>query len=178
MKRPKKGEYAPFHESYLKVLPPRGTAQSLLKSTFKTAQQLLGSLPESMGDHTYAPGRWTIKQIIMHLIDFERVFAFRILSFIRADRVALPGFNQDFWMEEVDVSKRTIKDLLKEWKVVRDNTLFLLEQCTEQQSAFPGTASGWKVTPRALFFIIAGHQIHHFNVLREKYLGNDDDKQL
>ena len=176
MKRPKKGEYAPFHESYLKELPPRGTAQTLLKNTFREAQQLLGNLPEEKGNYTYAPGRWTIKQLIMHLIDFERVFAFRILSFIRADRVALPGFNQDFWMEEVHVTDRTIKDLLKEWKAVRDNTLFLLKQCTEQQSAFAGTASGWKVTPRALFYIIAGHQIHHLQVLREQYLTDDEIK--
>ncbi|HNM26788.1 MAG TPA: DinB family protein, partial [Saprospiraceae bacterium] len=169
MKRPKKGEYAPFHESYLKVLPPRGTAQRLLKSTFKEAQQLLGNLPEAMGDHTYAQGRWTIKQVIMHLIDFERVFSFRILSFIRADRVALPGFNQDFWMEEVHVTDRTIKDLLKEWKAVRDNTLFLLAQCTEPQSRFIGMASNWKVSVRAYFYIIIGHQLHHMQVLQERY---------
>lgn len=175
MKRPKKGEYAPFHESYLKELPARGTASSLLKSTFREAQELLGKLPEEKGNYTHAPGRWTVKQVIMHLIDFERVFAFRILSFIRADRVALPGFNQDFWMEEVHVTDRTIKDLLKEWKTVRDNTLFLLKQCTEKQSAFAGTASGWKVTPRALFYIIAGHQIHHIKVLREQYLTVDDN---
>ena len=177
MKRPKKGEYAPFHESYLKVLPPRGTAQRLLKSTFKEAQQLLGNLPEAMGDHTYAQGRWTIKQVLMHLIDFERVFAFRILSFMRADRVALPGFNQDFWMEEADVSQRTIADLFKEWKTVRDNTLFLLQHCTEGQSAFIGTASGWKVSPRALFYIIAGHHIHHLNLLRDKYLSGRIDHE-
>ncbi len=170
MKRPKKGEYAPFHESYLKTLPKRSSALTLLKKSFRDAQLLLGALPESMGNHSYAPGRWTVKQVIMHLIDFERVFAFRILSFMRADRVALPGFNQDFWMEEVDVSGRSIKDLLKEWKVVRDNTIFLLQQCTEAQSAFLGTASGWKVSPRALFYIIAGHQLHHMDVLREKYL--------
>ena len=177
MKRPKKGEYAPFHEVYLKHLPKRTSAQALLKQTFREAQQLLGDLPEEKGDYRYAPGKWTIKQIIMHLIDFERVFAFRILSFMRADRIALPGFNQDFWMEEVDVTHRTIKDLMKEWKIVRDNTLYLLKQCTEEQAAFAGTASGWKATPRALFFIIAGHQIHHLTSLREKYL-TDDDNQL
>lgn len=174
MKRPKKGEYAPFHESYLKKLPPRSSALSLLRKTLKDTQQLLGHLPEEMGDRTYAPGRWTIKQVILHLTDFERVFAFRLLSFIRADRVALPGFNQDFWMEECDVSGRTIKDLLKEFKLVRENTLYLLRQCTEKQSGFPGTASGWRVTPRALFYIIAGHHIHHLNQLREQYLNDDE----
>jgi DinB superfamily len=131
MKRPKKGEYAPFHETYLRAVPPRGTALSLLKKTFKETQQLLSSLPEEMGDYAYAPDKWTIKQLLMHIIDTERVFAYRTLSFMRADRIGLPGFNQDFWMEQVDVSKRTIKDLLKEWKAVRDNTIFLCQQCTE-----------------------------------------------
>lgn len=170
MKRPKKGEYAPFHETYLRLLPKRLAAATMLRRGFREAQQLLIALPEEAGNYSPAPGKWTIKQIIMHLIDFERVFAFRILSFIRSDRIALPGFNQDFWMEEVNVSNRTIKDLLKEWKTVRDNTINLLKQCTEEQSAFKGTASGWKVTPRALFFIIIGHQIHHMNVLQEQYL--------
>ena len=175
MKRPKKSEYAHFHQTYIGCLPPRGTAQSLLKKTFKEITQRLSGLSEEQGNYAYAPGKWTIKQVVMHLIDTERVFSYRILSFMRADRVALPGFNQDFWMDEVHVTDRTLKDLLKEWKAVRDNTLFLLKQCTEAQSAFAGTASGWKVTPRALFYIIAGHQIHHINVLREQYLTDDEN---
>lgn len=169
MKRPKKGEYAPFHETYLKCLPPRGTAQSLLKSSWRDAVQRLGSLPEEKGDYAYAEGKWSIKQLIMHLIDTERVFAYRTLSFMRADRIGLPGFNQDFWMEQVDVSKRTLKDLLKEWKAVRDNTLFLAQQCSEEQSQFLGTASNWKVSVRAYFYVIIGHQLHHMKVLRENY---------
>jgi len=170
MKRPKKGEYAPFHETYLKVVPSRGTAQSLLKKTFRETSQLLAALPPESGDFAYAPGKWTIKELVMHTIDTERVFAYRLLTFMRGDRIALPGFNQDIWMEEVNVSGRTLKDLMKEWKVVRDNTLFLLAQCSEEQSKFLGTASGWKVTPRAMFFVIIGHHIHHLNVLKENYL--------
>ena len=170
MKRPKKGEYAPFHENYLKHVPARGTAKSLLKSSFRDIQKLLGSLPEEMGDHRYEPGKWTIKEMLMHMIDTERVFSYRILSFMRGDRIALPGFNQDIWMEEVDVSQRSIKDLLKEWKAVRDNTLFLHDQCSEAQSQFTGTASNWKVSVRAYFFVVIGHQLHHVAVLQEKYL--------
>ena len=170
MKRPKKGEYAPFHETYLKVVPPRKSALSLLRSTFKETQQLLLSLPEEMGDHAYAPDKWTIKQMIMHMIDTERVFAYRTLSFMRADRIGLPGFNQVFWMEEVDVSGRTFKDLLKEWKAVRDNTIFLCQQCSEAQSMYTGVASNWKASVRAHFFIIIGHHIHHLNILHEFYL--------
>ncbi len=175
IKRPKKGEYAPFHEAYLKCVPPRGTAQSLLKKSWREALALLGKLPEEEGNYTYEPGKWTIKQLIMHMIDTERVFAYRTLSFMRADRIGLPGFNQDFWMEQVNVDKRTIKDLLKEWKAVRDNTLFLLQQCTEEQSRFLGIASNWKVSVRAYFYIIIGHQLHHMKVLQEKYLGGIGD---
>ncbi len=169
IKRPKKGEYAPFHETYLKCLPPRGTAKTLLKKSWRDAVSLLGGLPEETGNYAYEPGKWTIKQMIMHLIDTERVFSFRLLSFMRADRIALPGFNQDFWMEEVQVTDRTIKDLLKEWKAVRDNTLFLLAQCTEPQSRYVGMASNWKVSVRAYFYIIIGHQLHHMQVLKGRY---------
>ncbi len=170
MKRPKKGEYAQFYEGYLKAVPARSTVQSLLKKTFKETQQLLGNLPESMGDHAYGPGKWTIKQVLIHIIDTERVFAFRALWGIRADRAPLPGFNQDFWMEQAPVDNRTIKDLLKEWKAVRESSLALAAQCSEEQSQFLITASNWKVSVRALFFIIIGHHLHHVNVLKERYL--------
>lgn len=170
IKRPKKGEYAAFYEGYLQALPPRGTAQSLLKKTFREAQQLLAALPEERGNDTYEPGKWSLKQVLIHLIDAERVFAFRALWGMRGDRAALPGFNQDFWMEEARVGQRSIKDLLKEWKTVRDSTLLLLAQCSEEQSRFLLSASNWKVSVRALFFIIIGHQLHHMKVLRERYL--------
>lgn len=170
MKRPHKGEYAPFHETYLQALPPRGTARSLLKNSLRTTQLLLAGLSSEQGDHAYAPGKWTIKQMMIHMIDTERVFAYRTLSFLRGDRIALPGFNQDVWMEQSDVSARTVKDLLQEWKVVRANTLFLLAQCSEEQSRFIGTASNWKVSVRAYFFIIVGHHLHHLQILRERYL--------
>lgn len=169
MKRPKKGEFAQFYEGYINAVPSRISAQSLLKKSFKEAQQWFGSLPEEMGNHTYEPGKWTIKQVLIHLIDAERVFAFRALWGMRGDRAGLPGFNQDFWMEEAPVNARSIKDLLKEWKAVRENTLALLAQCSEEQSKFLITASNWKVSVRALFFIIIGHQLHHMKVMRERY---------
>lgn len=170
MKRPKKGEYAPFHENYLKHVPARGTAKSLLKSTFRDIQKMLLALPEEKWDYAYEPGKWTIREMVMHLIDTERVFSYRLLSFMRGDRIALPGFNQDIWMEQVDVNKRPMKDLLKEWKAVRDNTVFLYDQCSEEQSKFVGIASNWKVSVRAYFFVIVGHHLHHVAVLHERYL--------
>jgi hypothetical protein len=170
MKRPKKGEFAPFQEGYLKAVPTRGSLESLLKKTFKETQALLLALPPEKGDYAYAEGKWTIKELLIHMIDTERVFAFRALWFMRGDRAPLPGFNQDQWMEQVDVQQRSIKDLLKEWKAVRDNSLFLARQCKEAQSTFMGTASNWKVSTRTMFFIIVGHHLHHLNILKERYL--------
>ena len=109
-------------------------------------------------------------RVLIHLIDAERIFAFRVLWGLRGDRATLPGFNQVFWMEEAHVEQRSIKDLLKEWKIVRENTLFLLKQCSEAQSQFQITAANWKVSVRALFYIIIGHQLHHMQMLREKYI--------
>jgi hypothetical protein len=170
MKRPKKSEYGPFYQTYIDALPARGTAKSLLKSSFKTTTTILANLPETQGDYAYEAGKWTIKEVIAHLIDTERVFAFRLLWFMRHDNAPLPGFNQDHWMEYVAVQDRSIRDLVKEWKSVRDNTLFLLAQCSEEQSRFTGTASNWKISVRALFYIIVGHHLHHQRVLEERYL--------
>ena len=113
MKRPKKSEYAPFYQTYLDALPARGTANSLLRKSFKEVQQLLKDCPEEKGDYAYAPGKWTLKQVLIHMIDTERVFAFRALWGIRADRAALPGFNQDFWIEQAPVDTRSLASLLK-----------------------------------------------------------------
>lgn len=170
MQRPKKDEYAPHFQHYIAYIPPRLAVRTLLTRTMKEAKELFGQMPEEKGDWAYEPGKWTTKELMVHLIDTERVFAYRILTFMRGDRIALPGFHQDLWMEQSNAAHRNIKDLLKEWKTVRDNTLFLLEQITEEQSRFVGTAGNWKATPRALFFIIAGHQLHHHQVFREKYL--------
>jgi uncharacterized damage-inducible protein DinB len=170
MQRPKKGEYAPYYETYTKQVPPRLSAKSLLNSTMRESRSLFGAIPEAQGNWRYAPGKWSVKEMLVHLIDTERVFAYRILSFMRGDRIALPGFHQELWMEQSNAESRTIKDLLKEWKAVRDNTLFLLAQITEEQSRFVGTASNWQVTPRAMFFIIIGHHMHHLKVFREQYL--------
>lgn len=170
MKRPKPGEYAPFHEAYLAHLPKRGASGSLLKSTYREAARLFGGMTEQQADSSYASGKWTIKEMIMHMIDTERVFAYRALTFMRGDRTSLPGFNQDVWMEQVDVRGRSLKSLLQEWKAVRDNTVFLHNQCSAEQEAFTGTASGWPVSVRAYFWVILGHHLHHIAVVRERYL--------
>jgi DinB superfamily len=170
MKRPKRDEYSSFHATYIDVLPPKSSVKTLLNQAWKETVQLLSKLPEEQGNFAYEPGKWTIKQLLLHCIDTERVFAHRVMWWMRGDKAALPGFNQEFWMEFADVNQRTTKDLLKEWKVVRDNTLFLLNNCSEAQSLQRGTASNFNSSVRAYFYIIAGHHTHHLNVFKAKYL--------
>jgi DinB superfamily len=170
MKRPRPGEWAPFHDTYMAHVPKRGAIDTLLKKAFRDAQTTFGALSETQGDFAYEPGKWTVKQLLIHLIDAERVFAFRTLWFMRGDRAPLPGFNQDHWMEWADTRDRTVNDLLKEWKHVRQNTLFLFEQCSEAQSQMTGVASTVKVSVRACFCIILGHQLAHMHTFRARYL--------
>lgn len=170
MTRPKPSEYPTFYQTYLDALPKRGQPRTLLKQTFRETHRILAALTEAQANFAYEPGKWTIKEMVLHMIDTERVFAYRTLSFMRGDRAPLPGFNQDQWMEDIRVQDRSMASLLKEWKAVRDNTLFLLEQCTDEQAQFVGVASNWRVSVRAYFYIIPGHHLHHLSVLRSRYL--------
>lgn len=166
--RPKKGEFAPFHETYLSVVP-KGNVVVLLKKTLKQTQAAFAAYPPETHDRAYAEGKWTLKQKLAHMIDTERVFAFRALWFSKKDRQAQPGFNQDDWMEQTDVSGRTLADLLKELKSVRENTIFIAKNMTDEQSKFIGTASNWPVSARTMIFSVVGHNIHHLNLLRDRY---------
>jgi hypothetical protein len=169
MKRPKKGEYAEFYQTYINYVG-KGGIITIHKRSFKECIDAFAAIPEAQGDFAYETGKWTIKQLLIHLIDTDRVFAYRAMAFMRGERAALPGFIQDQYVEEARLEGRTIKDLLAEWKAVHQNNLFLLKQCTPEVEGNIGKASNWPITPRALFYIIPGHRLHHLTVLRERYL--------
>ncbi len=166
--RPKKGEFAPFHENYLNAVP-KGNIQVLLRKTMKETQAAFAKFPPETHDRAYAEGKWTLKQKLAHMIDTERVFGFRALWFAKKDRQPQPGFNQDDWMEQTDVTDRTLADLLKEFKAARENTIYIVKNITDEQSKFIGTASNWQVSARTMVFCIVGHNIHHLNLLRDRY---------
>ncbi len=169
MRRPKKSEYAEFFQGYIDKVG-KGSITAIHKRTFKACTQAFRLIPESRADFAYEQGKWTVKQLLIHLIDSDRVFAFRAMAFMRGERLALPGFVQDQYVENAVLDGRTIKDLLAEWKAVHQNTLFLLKQCTPEVEGNLGKASGRTITPRALFYIIPGHHMHHLQILRERYL--------
>ena len=121
-------------------------------------------------DYRYAEGKWTIKDIIQHLIDSERIFAYRALRFARNDKAELPGFNENNYVDEANAAKRSIQDLLTEMAVVRQATLSLFKSFSNDELLRIGIASNNSISVRALGFIIIGHQNHHQRVFQERYL--------
>jgi uncharacterized damage-inducible protein DinB len=167
--KPTIDEYAPFYANYVAQNGDADVIQILTElkdSTYK----LFNSLPQEKADYAYAPGKWRLKQLLSHMIDAERVFAYRVLCFSRGDKNALPGFDENDYVEQAELSIRTLNDLAQEFKALREANLYLYRSITTEQSLITGVASGKAVSVRALLYIIAGHEIHHVNVIKERYL--------
>ena len=167
--RPESNEYAPYYEKYV-ALVPEGEVVETLERQGQETLALLHSLSEERGAHAYAPGKWSVKQVVGHVIDAERVFAYRALCFARGDRTPLPGFDQEVFDRGADFSARTLQSLANEFEVVRRSTLYLFRHLRPEAWGRGGNASDNEVTVRALSYIIAGHEAHHVRILRERYL--------
>jgi uncharacterized damage-inducible protein DinB len=126
---------------------------------------------EELGDHVYEEGKWTVKEIVQHLIDTERIFAYRVLRFMRQDATELAGFDENEYARKADVSKRKLSSLLEEYQIVRLSNCYLFNQLSEEEFNYVGTANGNQISIGAIAFVMIGHAIHHFNVIQERYLG-------
>lgn len=167
--RPAADEYAPFYGAYVAKVP-EGDLLGHLDNQRKAIQATLGNLTEAKGNHAYAPGKWTIKEVVGHTVDAERVFAHRILRFARQDPAPLPSFDENAWIGPAKFNHRTLKALVAELLTVRDATLALLNGLPEETTTNRGTASGREVSVRALAYICYGHTAHHLGVITERYL--------
>ena len=163
------GEYAPYYKNYI----DRAGEVELLDELEISVHRLIRfvrEIPMDKFDYRYAPGKWTIKDILQHLIDSERIFAYRALRFARKDQTPLPGFEEDDYAREAHGSQRSIQDLLTELAVVRQATIALFKTFDDEAMGRIGTASGNPMSVRALGFVIIGHQNHHQQVFTERYL--------
>jgi hypothetical protein len=133
-------------------------------------QEYLGQL-RAIGTRVYAPGKWSIPQIIEHVTDAERIFQYRALRFARQDKTPLPSFDENMYAAVSKANYRHVDDLLDEWQTVRESTFKLYKNFDKDQLHFTGTANNQEISVLALGFIIIGHSVHHFNVIREKYFG-------
>jgi uncharacterized damage-inducible protein DinB len=128
------------------------------------------NIPMDKFDFRYAEGKWTIKDIIQHLIDAERIFSYRALRISRNDKTPLPGFEEDNYVDNTNANGRSIQDLLTEFSAVRQSTILLYKSFSDEQLKRIGTASNTEISVRALGFVTIGHQKHHQKVFQERYL--------
>jgi len=167
--KPEKGEFLPYYERYIDLVGSGDVLATLSRQMAET-QALLRSLPASVSTYRYAPGKWSVNEVIGHLIDSERIFAARALIFARADRTPLPGFEQDDYVTNSSFDSYPLGELASELGTVRESTLFLFKHLEEDAWMRRGVANGAEVSVRALAYIIAGHELHHRQILRARYL--------
>ncbi len=168
--KPLTTHYAPFYAGYVGQIPDGTDLLALLRTQQTTVAELLASIAEETASIAYAPGKWTIKQVVGHMIDTERIFAYRALRLYRGDASPLPGFDQDSYVDNGHFDQRSLVSLAQELFAVRTATLLLLDTFNQTaQLDFVGQASGGPITARALAYMIAGHERHHLNILHERY---------
>lgn len=167
--KPAADEYASYYSKYTSLVPD-GDIVTALAEQVETTLALLRTLTDEQGNSRYAPGKWSIKELIGHIIDAERIFAYRALRIARGDQTPLPGFEQDDYIPNANFDARQLADLAAEFETVRQSTLFLLRNLSEEAWLRRGVASDNPVSVRALAHIIAGHELHHMEILRSRYL--------
>lgn len=166
--RPRADEHAANYSGYV-ALVPEGDLVDLLREQQLDSVRLLRSLSDAQAMRAYAPGKWTVKEVIGHLSDAERIFTYRALRFARGDGRELAGFDENTYVPAGRFNERTIHDLLEELEAVRAATIHLLRHLSPEELARRGTANGHAITVRAIAYIIAGHERHHAKILRERY---------
>ncbi|MEZ4918461.1 MAG: DinB family protein [Saprospiraceae bacterium] len=169
MNYPEKSEYNPYFQTYLKLVPKRDFLTLLNENTQETVD-FYTQLPLEKHNYKYAEDKWTIKEVLMHVIDTERVFAYRALVCLRGDNsTVLHDMDEGLYASHTDVTSRSLNNLVEEFIAVRKNTRFLFQNATEEQSKFPGNGLNQPFTARALGHIMIGHNTHHMNVIRNRY---------
>ncbi|WP_293896455.1 DinB family protein [Flavobacterium sp.] len=163
-------EFAGHFATYINQVSNEYTLTEELEISVHRLIKFVQNIPMDKFDYRYAEGKWTIKDIIQHLIDAERIFAYRALRFARNDKTALPGFDENDYVDAVQANNRSIQDLLTELAVVRQATLSLFKSFSTEELLRTGTASNNPMSVRALGFTIIGHQNHHQRVFEKRYL--------
>jgi hypothetical protein len=166
--RPEGDEYTPFYAAYIARVSERDILGVLARQSEET-RAALGSVPDGRAGWRYAPGKWTIREIVGHLADVERIFAYRALRIARGDRTPLAGFDENAYVPASGADARPLAELVEELAAVRQATLTLFRGLTPPAWQRRGTANGAPISVRALAYIIPGHERHHLEVLRTRY---------
>jgi hypothetical protein len=167
--RPFETEYLAYYGKYISLVPDADILSQLSKQSEATLA-LLRSIPEARGGFRYAPGKWSMKELIGHVIDTERIFAYRALRFSRQDETPLSGFEQDDYILNASFDDYPLSELAAEFESVRRSNIFLFKHLNEEAWTRRGIANDSEASVRALAYIIAGHELHHMDILRNRYL--------
>lgn len=163
-------EYNPFYSDYIQRATARGDVFAALSKQIDELDAALGKLNDTQARFRNGPEEWSIKQIVSHLIDAERVFSYRLLRFSRNDKTPIPGFEQNEYVKEAIADELPLEDLLNELFFLRRANILYIKNLTEEATQRIGTASGYPISARALIYILVGHIEHHMASLKEKYL--------
>ena len=166
--RPNPADYNSYYETYIKEIEGDDILK-ILNDQNKKTQEVLNSFSEHKGNYRYADGKWTVKEVVGHLLDTERVFAYRALCVARGEKKSLPGFEQDDYVKDGNFNSRNLSDLNYEFRLLRESNLLLFRSFSEDMLNKRGTANSSAITVRAILWIIAGHEKHHVKILLERY---------
>ncbi|MFL5608054.1 MAG: DinB family protein [Gemmatimonadaceae bacterium] len=166
--RPDATEYAPFYANYVAAVPEADVV-SALRNSGQEITAALSAIPESRGGFRYADGKWSIRELIGHVIDAERIFTYRALRLARGDSTPLPAFEENEYVRVAGSDARTVADLVDELRAVRESTVRMFASFPEEAWTRTGTVSGRPASVRALAYITAGHARHHLAILRDRY---------
>lgn len=167
--RPTSEEYAPYYETYLQHVPDGTDVLAMLNEQAEEMARRVAMITPAQAAHRYAPGKWSVRQVLAHLADTERVFVFRALWFARGEQSALPGMDENLWAESAGADVRPTADIGRELAVLRSQSLDLFASFPAEAWERRGVASERVLSVRAVPWIIAGHERHHLEILRERY---------
>ncbi|MEA1847307.1 DinB family protein [Chryseobacterium sp. MHB01] len=162
-------DFQKYIQRYLDLIPSENWLEELKKTGEQTIE-LYAQLSEEQSSFAYAEGKWTLKELLLHLSDTERVFQYRILAFLRSDQNELPGFDEELYANQSFANERTVSSLLEEYQLIRKSSQVLLETAHLSALKNVGTANGNQISAETIGKLIVGHNVHHLNIIKERYL--------
>lgn len=167
--KPAPGEYPQYFEPYIKKVTQNDLLGALQKNG-EDMEQLINSIPYAKGDYSYAEGKWTLKEVLMHVLDSERIFTYRALCFARNDKNELPGFDEEAYAPYSNAGARSLISIANEFQTARASTISMFNSFTDEMMHRKGVANKRLISVSALGFVISGHAEHHIQVIKERYL--------
>ncbi|ETT59380.1 hypothetical protein C173_29431 [Paenibacillus sp. FSL R7-277] len=168
--RPAQGEYTEFQSRYITLVPPEGALGVILREQTQEVLALLGGLTEEQGAYRYAPGKWSIKEMLGHLTDNDRIMSYRLLCFARGEQAPLPGYEENDYAAAGAFDRFTLQEMIAHYRIVRESTLALVDSLVDNDYTRTGSSNGIAMSVRAQIALIIGHERHHLRILRERYL--------